>query len=106
MQDALDGPHGGERADIQRLQLSADGMGPDQAVTGGRRGMGLEAAADGEDSPLQLGRDALGAVIGTGQVVETFGAGLEIAAPPLVEPDPGATEGGADRLDSARQGAG
>jgi len=43
-----------------RLQLGADGCGPDQAVAGGRRGMGLGPAADGEDGPLQLGRDALG----------------------------------------------
>ena len=63
--------------------------------------MGLEAPAEGEDGPLQFGRDALGAVIGPGQVVEAFGAALQIAAPPLVEPGPGAAEGGADRRDSA-----
>ena len=76
-------------------------MGPHQAVTRGRRGMGLEPAADGEDGPLQLGRDALSTVIGPGQVVEPLGTGLEVAAPPLVEPNPGSTDGGANGLDGA-----
>src|SRR5262245_15246502 len=63
--------------------------------------MGLEAPADGEDGPLQLGGDALGAVVGPGPVEEALGAGLEVAAPPLVEPGLGATDGGADGLDIA-----
>jgi len=63
--------------------------------------MGLKPAADEEDGPLQLGRDALGAVVGRSQVEEALGAGLEVAAPPLVEPGLGATDGGADGLDSA-----
>jgi hypothetical protein len=85
-QDALDVPFAGERAGAQGLQLSADGRGSGQAVAGGRRGMGLEPAADREDGPLQFGRDALGdVVVGPGQVVEAVGAGLQIAAPPLVE---------------------
>src|SRR5262249_52296550 len=47
------------------------------SVAGGRRGVGLEPAADGEDGPLQLGRDALGEmVVGPGPVVEAFGPGL------------------------------
>ena len=83
----------GERADVQGLQLGEDGLGPDQAVARGRRGMGLEPPADGEDGPLQLGRDAPGTVVGPGQVVEPLDAGLEVAAPPLVEPDQGSTDG-------------
>ena len=93
-QDALDGAFAGERADAQGLQFGQDGRGPDQAVAGGRRGVGLEPAADGEDGPFQFGRDALGdVVVGPRQVVETLGAGLQIAAPPLVEPDLGAAQG-------------
>ena len=76
-------------------------MGPHQAVTRGRRGMGLESAADGEDGPLQLSRDALSTVIGPGQVVEPLDTGLEVAAPPLVEPNPGSTDGGENGLDGA-----
>jgi hypothetical protein len=46
------------------------------------------------------GGDPLGdAVVGPGQVVEALGAGLQVAAPPLVEPDLGAADGGANRLD-------
>src|SRR5262249_23680365 len=82
-------------------QLGADGMGPDQAVACGRRGLGLKPPADREDGPLQLGRDALGAVMGPGQVVEAFGAAVEIAAPPLVEPSPSAAQSRADQLDRA-----
>ena len=100
LQDSLDGPLAGERTDVQGLQLGTDGRGPDQAVAGGRRGMGLEPAADGEDGPLQFGRDALGdLVVGPRPVVEALGAGLQIAVPPLVEPGLAAAEGGADVLD-------
>jgi hypothetical protein len=64
--------------------------------------MGLEPAADGEDGPLQLGRDALGdVVVGPGQVVQARGASLQVAAPPLVEPELGAADGGADGLDGS-----
>ena len=102
LQDALDGPFTGERADAQGLQFGEDGSGPGQAVAGGRRGVGLEPAADGEDGPLQFGRDALGdMVVGPGQVVEALGASLQVAAPPLVEPDLGAADGGADGLDGS-----
>src|SRR5262249_21787934 len=101
-QDALDEPRAGERADAQGLQCGADGRGPGQAVAGGRRGMGLEPAADGEDGPLQFGRDALGdVVVGPRQVVEPLGPGLQRAAPPLVEPALGAADGGADGLDGS-----
>src|SRR6266851_5286530 len=62
--------------------------------------MGLQTTADGKDSPLQFGRNVLGdMVVGSGQVVETFGAGLEIAAPPLVKPSLDAAHGRADVLD-------
>ena len=87
LQDALDGALAGQRADAEGLEFGEDGRGPDQAVAGGRRGVGLEPAADGEDGPLQFGRDALGdVVVGPGQVVEAVGPGLQVAAPPLVEP--------------------
>src|SRR5262245_58937119 len=37
--------------------------------------------------PMSVGRNVLGdVVVGPRQVVETFGAGFEIAAPPLVKP--------------------
>src|SRR5262249_30684026 len=102
LQDALDGAGGGERPDVQGLQFGEDGRGPDQAVARGRRGMGLEPATDREDGALQFGRDALGdMVVGPGQVVEALGAGLQIAAPPLVEPGLAAAEGRADVLDGA-----
>src|SRR5262249_51911258 len=102
LQDALDGPLARERPDAQGLQFGADGSGPGQAVGGGRRGPGLEPAADGEDGPLQLGWDASGdVVVGSRQVVEALGAHLQIAAPPLVEPGLGAADGGADGLDWA-----
>src|SRR5262249_33702378 len=75
---------------------------PGQARAGGRRGRGLEPAADGEDGPLQFGRDALGDVmVGPRQVVEPLGPGLQVAAPPRVEPAPGAADGGADGLDGS-----
>ena len=72
--------------------------------------MGLKPAADGEDRPLQLGRDALGdLVIGPGQVVKTFGAGLQVASPPLLEPAVGTTDGrtnGLEGLTGEAQGNG
>src|SRR5262249_47303013 len=95
----LDGTRARERADPQGLQLGADGGGADEAVAGGRTGVGLEPAADGEDGPLQLGRDTLGDVVGPGEVVEPLGAGLQVAAPPLVEPGLGAAQGRAEVLD-------
>jgi hypothetical protein len=99
LQDALDGALARERSDAEALQLGEDGRGADQAVAGGRRGVGLQPAADGQDGPLQLGRDALGAVVvGPGQVVEALGAGLQVTAPPLAEPDLGAADGGANGL--------
>jgi hypothetical protein len=102
LQDPFDGPLARERADAQGLQFGADNRGPGQAVAGGRRGVGLAPAADGEDGPLQFGRDALGdLVVGPGQVVEAVGAGLQVAAPPLVEPALGAADGGADGLDGS-----
>jgi hypothetical protein len=52
LQDALDGPPAGERTDAQGLQLGTDGRGPDQSVAGARHGM--EAAAAGQDGPLQF----------------------------------------------------
>jgi hypothetical protein len=43
----------------------------------------LKPATDGEDSPFQLGRDVLGdVVVGPCPVVEAFGSGLQVAAPP------------------------
>ena len=49
--------------DAQDFQLVMDGCGPDQSVAGGRRGMDLEPAADGEDDPLQFG---VGSIKGPG----------------------------------------
>src|ERR1700760_1247192 len=64
--------------------------------------MRLEPAADREDGALQLGRDPLGdLMVGPGEVVEALGPGLGVAAPPLVEPELGAAQGRADRLDGA-----
>src|SRR5262249_58257328 len=90
----------GERSDTEALQLGEDGWGADGAVARGRGGMGLEPAANGEDGPFQLGGDALGdMVVGPRQAVEALGAGLQVAAPPLAEPDFGAADGGAEGLD-------
>jgi hypothetical protein len=64
--------------------------------------MGLEPAADGEDRPLQFGRNALSdLVVGSRPVVEAVGAGLQIAVPPLAEPGLAAAQSGADLLDRA-----
>jgi hypothetical protein len=86
---------------LQSLQLGEDGLGPDQAVAGRRRGMGLKPTADGKDDPLQLGRDALGMMVGPGQVEEALRSGLTVAAPPLVEPALGAAHSGTEGLDGA-----
>jgi hypothetical protein len=100
LQRALDGPLARERVDPQGLEFGADGRGAGQAVAGGRRGMGLKPPADGKDGPFQLGRDALGdVVVGARQVVEAVGAGLQVAAPPLVGPGLGAARGRADLVD-------
>jgi hypothetical protein len=65
-------------------------------------GVALEAAADGEDGPLQFRRGALGdVVVGPGQVVEALGAALQVATPPLVEPGLDAPQGRADVVDGA-----
>jgi hypothetical protein len=62
--------------------------------------VGLEPAADGKDGPLQFGRETLAdMVVSSGQVVEAVGAGLQVAAPPLVEPGLGPAQGRADVLD-------
>src|SRR5262249_10415305 len=83
----------GQRAEVEGLELGQNGRGPDEAVAGSWRGVGLQPAADGEDRPLQLGRDALGDVWrGVGQVVQPFGARFEVAAPPVVEPALGAAQ--------------
>ena len=100
LQHALDGARVGQRVDVEGLEFGEDGRGPDEAVACGRRGVGLEPAADGEDGPLQLGRDALGdVVVGPRQVVEACGSGLQVAVPPLVEPGLAPAEGQADVLD-------
>ncbi len=98
----------GERPDAQGLEFGKDGRGPKQAVAGRRRGVGLKPAADGEDGPFQFGRETLGdVVVGPCQVVEALGASLQVAVPPLVEPDLGAADGGTDDLDgSAGKAAG
>jgi hypothetical protein len=97
LRDAPDGALARGRPDAEALQLGEDGGGAEEAGAGGRRGAGLEPAADGEDGPLRLGRDALGDVaVGPGQVVEALGAGLRGTTPPLAEPDLGAADGGTD----------
>ena len=102
LQDARDGALAGQRSDAEALQLGADGTGPDQAVAGGWRGVGLEPPADGEASPFQLGRDALGDMgVGPGQVEQALGSVLQVAAPPLVEPGLDTPPGRAEVLDGA-----
>jgi hypothetical protein len=77
LQDALDGPPARERTDAQGPQLGTDARGPDQTVAGGRRGMGLEPAADGDDGPLQFAWDPLRVLVaGSRPVVEALGSGL------------------------------
>src|SRR5512135_557629 len=100
LEHALDGARVGKRADVEGLEFGQDGRGSAEAVAGRRRGVGLQPAADREDSSLQFGRDALGDVVGgVGQVVQALGARLEVAAPPFVEPEPGAAQGLTDGLD-------
>ena len=71
------GPPRGERPDVHGLQLGMDGRGPDQTVAGGRRGMGLEPAADGEAGPLQFGWDPLRVLVaGPRPVEDALGSGL------------------------------
>src|SRR5204862_4427239 len=66
---------------------------------GGRRGVSLKPATDGQDGPFQFGRDVQGDVVsGPRQVVEALRSGLQVAMPPLAEPDLGAADGGADGL--------
>ena len=78
LQDALDGASAGQRADGKGLEFGEDGVGPDQAVAGARRGMRLKPPTDGEDGALQFGRDPLGdLVVGPGEVVEALGTGLD-----------------------------
>src|SRR5262249_7527251 len=94
LEHALDGARVGKRVDVKSLEFSQNGRGPDQAVARRWRGMGLQPAADGEDRSLQLGRDALSDVVGgVCQVVQALGARLEVAAPPLAEPELGAAQG-------------
>src|SRR5271170_1442918 len=52
LQNTLDSTLAGKRSDAETLQFGEDGRGSDQAVAGGRRGVGLEPATDGEDGPL------------------------------------------------------
>src|SRR3954454_21843322 len=102
LQDPLDGASAGQRADGKGLEFGEDGVGPDQAVAGARRGMRLKPPTDREDGALQFGRDPLGdLLIGPGEVVEALGTGLGVAAPPLVEPELGAAQSRADILDGA-----
>jgi hypothetical protein len=77
LQDALDGPPAGERTDPQGVHLGTDGRGPNPLVAGGRRGMGLEPAADGEDGPRQFGWDPLRVLVaGPHPVAEALWSGL------------------------------
>src|SRR5262249_5201806 len=100
LEHALDGARVGQRADVEGLEFGQDGRGPDEGAAGRPRWVSLEPAADGEDSSLHLGRDALGDMVGgVAQVVQPLGAGLEVAAPPLAEPEVGAAQDPADRLD-------
>src|SRR5262249_15208588 len=100
-QDTFDGPHARKGAGAQSLEFGEDGWSPDQAVTRRRRGVSLEPAANREDGSLQFGRNPLGEVAGSSQVVRPFGARLQVAAPPLVEPDFGAAERSANGLDGS-----
>jgi hypothetical protein len=80
-----------------RLFSSVRKTGSDQAVAAGRRGLGLEAATDREDGPLQFARNAYGeVVVGSRQVVEAHGGRLQIVMTQLAEPDLGAADDGAD----------
>src|SRR5262249_24921701 len=68
-------------------------------VAGPRAGLGLQAPPHRQDGAFQFQRDARGDVVaGPGQVVQALGAEVEVAAPPLVEPDHGAAQGLTDLL--------
>src|SRR5262249_42990036 len=68
--------------------------------------MGLKPAADREDGPLQVGRDALDDMACPRQVVQPIGAEFEIATPPLAEPGFGAAQCLTDGVDRATAEAG
>src|SRR5512135_1835917 len=100
LEDTLDGARVGKRADVESLEFGQDGRGSDETVASRRRGVGLQATADGKNRSLQLGRDALGDVMGgVGQVIQALDARFEVAVPPLVEPDLGAVQGLTDGRD-------
>src|SRR5262249_46155254 len=101
LEHTLDGARAGQRTNVEGLEFGQDGPGPDQAAARGRQRMGLESAADSEDSLFQLGRDAWSDMSCPSQVVQTIGATFEIAAPPLVKPGLGAPQGPADERDGA-----
>ena len=64
------------------------------------RGPGAGGGRSGWPVPARA--DALGdVVVGPRPVVEPGGAGLQVAAPPLAEPDLGAADGSADGLDGS-----
>src|SRR5688500_5384041 len=52
LQDTLDGALAGEGTDPQGFEFGQEDRGSDEAVAGGRRGVGLQPTADGEDGPL------------------------------------------------------
>ena len=69
-------PQGSGQA-ARGLQRGMAGPGHEQTVAGGRRGLGLEPAADGGGGPLQFGWDPLGALVaGPHLGVEGLGSGL------------------------------
>ena len=78
LRHALDGSRAGERTDAQGLYFGADGRGPHQRVASGRRDMGLEPAANGEDGPFRFGRGLWALVAGPPRPVgEALGFGLQ-----------------------------
>src|SRR5262249_17724031 len=96
LEHAFDGARVGQWADTEGLEFGQDGAGADQAVAGGRGGMGLEPTANRQDRLLHLGRHPLNDMAGPGQVVQACGTELQIAAPPLVKPSCGTAHGLAD----------
>jgi hypothetical protein len=106
LQHALDRARVEQRVEVEGLEFGQDGRGPDQAVARRQRRVRLEAPADGQDGPLHLRREALGdGVVGPGPVVKPRRACLQVAAPPLVEPDLGAADRGANHLDGTTRQA-
>jgi hypothetical protein len=105
LEHAFDGAWVGQWANVEGLEFGQDGGGIDQAVADGRRGVGLEPAANGKDRLLQLRRDALANLACAGQVVQARGAELEIATPPLVKPGGGAVQRLADERDGTARKA-